>query len=375
LLFAAAGTALPQASDKEIGKLGILFDRGDAAIQSMRFGLHVLDESGKTTGKKLTYDKAGLTNNTCVRLDGKEYLFGHEPGKWHKREQDLGAGRGGVRSIWVYKEGVSVTQTVEIVRGEQTGQLDTCRVEYVLENDSDKPHQVGIRFLLDTMIGANDGTPFLVPGMAAPVDTSADYKGEQVPVFVQALEDLDFRNPGVVATVRFKLGGGVEPPARVTLGGWPDKRSGQQGANDGLTLWEVPVFSMKTLKDAAVVLYWAEQRLEPKQQRRVGFTYGLGAFSSDKKGTLGLIVDGPRVAGQDLTVVGLVKNQGGAEKLTLHLSDGLQLVKGEKEVAARGPLGQATWKVRATMAGAAYLGIESESGELLGRKILVGKKM
>jgi hypothetical protein len=373
----AFGAVPPQPGDKETGKLGILFDqsKGGADVGSMRFGLHLLDASGRTTGKRLTYDARGLTSNTCVRLDGKEYLIGHAPGQWRKEAEDLGAGRGGVRSVWSYPEGVIVTQTVEIVRGEQTGALDTCRIEYVLENEGKQARQVGIRFLLDTMIGANDGTPFFVPGAAGPVDTSADYKlADQVPAFAQALENLDFRNPGVVATIRFKAGGDLEAPGRVTLGGWPDKRSKQPGANDGLTLYSVPVFSMQTLKDAGAVLYWAEKKLEPKQQRRVGFTYGLGNFVGDNKGILGMIVDGRQVAGQELTVVALMKAPKAGETLTLHLSDKLDLVKGAKDTAVKGPIGQATWTVRPTEAGVHYLGVESKSGELLGRKVIVTKK-
>src|SRR5947207_1913393 len=135
--FVVVAGAQPQPGNKETGKLGILFDKGfgGGEVHSMRFGLHVLNDAGKSSGKKLTYHPAGLTNNTCVKIDGKEYLVGEKPGQWRKKEEALGADRAGARSVWVYKEGVTVTQTVEIVRGDQTGLLDTCRVEYVLENE------------------------------------------------------------------------------------------------------------------------------------------------------------------------------------------------------------------------------------------------
>lgn len=371
------GAVPPQAGDQETGKLGIYFDKGFGGgdVHSMRFGLHILDEAGKPTGKKLTYHAAGLTSNTCVRLNGKEYLLGHEPGKWRTKEAALGNGRGGVKSVWLYKEGVTITQIVEIVRGEQTGQLDNCRVEYLLDNESAQTHQVGIRFLLDTLIGSNDGTPFIVPGAAALVDTFADYKkAEQVPPFVEALENLDFRNPGVVAALKFKLGGGVEAPNRVTLGGWPDKATKQPGAEEGLTLWEVPVFSMKTLRepDAAAVLYWQEKKLDPKQQRRVGFAYGLGSFTG--KGKLGLIVDGAPEVGQELTVVALLGDAGAGDTLTLQLPKGVELVQGLAAAPVKGTIGVATWTVRATVAGEARLSVEAKGGGVVERNLRVGKK-
>src|SRR4051812_14260054 len=101
LVALAAGIPLagaaPPGGDRELGKLGIVFDRskGGGDTGSMRFGLHLLTETGKATGKKLTFDAQGLTNNTCVRLDGKESLLGHPPGKWRVEAEALGGGRGG----------------------------------------------------------------------------------------------------------------------------------------------------------------------------------------------------------------------------------------------------------------------------------------
>src|SRR5262249_41457039 len=150
-------------------------------------------------------------------------LLGNEPGKWQTQKVSLGKGRKGLRSVWVYPdEKVYVTQTVEVVRGEQTGNVDTCRVSYLLENRDDEVHTVGLRFLLDTRIGKNDGAPSITPGRSTLCETSADFKGaDQVPAFVQALESLDFKEHGVVAHLQLRAAG-LEPPGRVTLGAWPD---------------------------------------------------------------------------------------------------------------------------------------------------------
>jgi hypothetical protein len=40
-----------------------------------------------------------------------------------------------------------------------------------LENRDTAPHDVGVRFLLDTFIGTNDGVPFLIPGSSELCDT------------------------------------------------------------------------------------------------------------------------------------------------------------------------------------------------------------
>ncbi|HLH29016.1 MAG TPA: hypothetical protein VKW77_08865, partial [Acidimicrobiales bacterium] len=46
---------------------------------SMRFGLTTIDDGNGDGRKKLTFAEDGTTNNTCVRLDGHEWLFGERP--------------------------------------------------------------------------------------------------------------------------------------------------------------------------------------------------------------------------------------------------------------------------------------------------------
>src|SRR5204863_292890 len=80
--------------------------------------------------------------------------------------------RAGARSVWRINGvperlmNVEVTQTVEVVPGEQSARLDTALIRYTLTNLGKTPHTVGIRFLLDTYIGENDGVPFTIPGRA-----------------------------------------------------------------------------------------------------------------------------------------------------------------------------------------------------------------
>src|SRR5262249_27419809 len=104
---------------------------------SMRFGLVM---RGAGPHQRLTFDERGGTNNTCVRLDDHEWLFGERPfrtrdggtvgdwpGRWKDRDVGLGEGRQGRKSVWVYDhERVEVTQTVELVTGPQSGLPDTC---------------------------------------------------------------------------------------------------------------------------------------------------------------------------------------------------------------------------------------------------------
>ena len=391
----ASGEKTEQALASQVGKeetgpddyprLGCLFhDRPDALIPepSMRFGLVLIKEKdpGKAgRHKRLTYDEHGRSNNTCMRLDGNERFFGQAPGRWRAMagplRQEPGHERQGLRSVWVWdRERVAVTQHVEIVRGDQTRLLDTCLVRYTIENEDARPHRVGLRFLLDTWIGANDGVPFTVPGVEGLCERALSLEGGEVPAFIQALEREQLQNPGTIAHLRLRLGGTAEPPSRVTLGAWPDpaleERAGEKRARAQLTGWDVPVLPIKTLDtpDSAVAIYWDEQLLMPGRRREVGFTYGLvGIASSEGKGQLALTVGGSFAVGGEFLVTAYVSRPLPKQTVTLSLPEGLSIVAGaptQQVPAARAGQNSAmSWKIRSVGAEGKYtLRVSSSTG-------------
>jgi hypothetical protein len=372
---------------------------------SMRFGLTT------SAGKRLTFRENGITNNTAIRLDGNDWLFGELPplgqngspmpmigpgqlvapgrwkGRWEQRSADLGTttstvgkdltpttrSRIGKQSIWVYdEEKVRITQTVEIVAGPQSRMLDTTLVTYLIENQDTRPHSVGVRFLLDTFIGSNDGVPFTIPLDPQLCDTLKTFdRPELVPDYIQALENQDLKNPGTIAQVHFRYGGSkLQAPDRVTLGAWPSGllRPRNPSCGDNMTLWDVPVLPIKEVTtvnpsappDSAVTMYWSAQDIQPGQNRLVGFAYGLGQVASgeEAKGRLGLSVGGTLVVNYTFSVTALVKDAADGETVTLHLPRGLELVVGDRTQkvppAAQVGYSPVTWKVKAGSSAGTY---------------------
>jgi hypothetical protein len=359
----------------EAPHIRVEFHKGDQNFPdaTMRFGIllpKLPEPKMPFKVKQLTYDPFGRTSNTCLKIDGKQVLLGQAPGRWMEREGKLPKGRQGLRSVWTYPDQkVNVTQVVEVVKGEQTGNVDTCRVVYTLENKDDQAHSVGLRFLLDTLIGTNDGAPFVVPGEKTVCDSQMDFKtAAKVPAFAQALERLDFKNPGVVAHLKLNMGPGMEGPSRVSLGAWPDPRSKIPGAAGPGTMWEVPVFSMKVNNppDSAVVIYWGEKKMAASSKRTMGFTFGLGNFSTDKDGKLGLMLAGPFQAGADMTIVAVAKELVDGQTISLKLPEGVELKAGdlEQKVPTGGAagLGPVTWTVRTPKTGIFALTVATSGG-------------
>lgn len=344
-----------------------------------RFGLVLpreLDAWGKP--KRLTYSEIGGTNNTCVRVDGEDRIFGFAPGEWRVREAEPprradGKAVQGRICVWEYvTDQVLVTQTVEIVPGEQTSAsaerrfLDTCRVVYRIENRDRKSHNIGLRFLLDTYIGSNDGVPFTIPGVRTLCDTMYDFpRPSEVPDFIQALESGDIDKPGTVAHLTLQLGGGIEAPSRVLLSQWRN-----------VVAWDVPGVAMD--KDSGVTMYWPEESLGPGKSRSVGFALGLGNLTSGGSGRLALTLGGRYEPGREFTVTAYVRDPAPGQTLKLELPPGLQLSGGEAEQTVP-PLpalstnrnSPVTWRVRAVRPGTHTLTVRSSTGGSQSQPVVV----
>jgi serine/threonine protein kinase/HEAT repeat protein len=365
---------------------------------SMRFGLQAKDPKHPDQPKYLTFDEHGLSNNTVLLVDGRQYLFGETPlkgfgfdqsdppGEWVEMKAKLqgeiaGRPRDGLASSWLLPgRKLKITQEVEIMPGQQSRRLDTCLVRYILKNQDTRPHEVGIRFLLDTFIGSKDAVPFAVPGVSELCDTKLMFDTpEGVPNFIQALEKDDLRNPGTAAFLQFRVGKNIESPSRVQLGRWPEpqlQQIGIQAAKAQYTGWNVPFVSMKERAgnlmddDSAVTMYWNEQTLEPRKTRVVGFAYGLGHVDTRESGGHLLLTAGGRlVPNVDFSLMALVHNPNPDETLTLELPAGIeaagqQMTRMVPAVppGARRQDSPVTWRLRASKDGKHELTVRSSTG-------------
>lgn len=99
---------------------------------------------------------------------------------------------------------IQVWQVLSITRSSTTGLMDTAQIEYHVENTDTETHWVGLRLMLDTMLGANDGAPFRVEDRALTTDTV--YYAQNMPEFWQAFDSLS--SPQVMAQGTLKTGSG-----------------------------------------------------------------------------------------------------------------------------------------------------------------------
>jgi hypothetical protein len=355
---------------------------------TMTAGLVYNPEGAKTADpKRLTFGPNGHTNSLVVRIDGKDRVFGKFPdhGRWVIQPKDVGEPPVGKIGIFEFAtDQIVVTQEVRLIHGEPIEVspgvykplLDTCLFKYKIENKSKKPHDVGMRFLLDTYIGSNDEVPFTLPGEPGLVDDSRELRAEHVPGFIQVLEFPNLDNPGLIAQLNLRLGGEragtvYEPPTRIKLTAHPSV----QKDDGGLTkyTWEIPLASIKEARDSSVVLYWEPAKLAAGKVREMAFTYGLGSVSIGNQAKLGLTVGGARLVNSELTVVALVADPQPGQKIELQLPPGLtraedtpasQDVPPSKDVNKDGrPLpSPVSWRVRAGSVGDFTISVETRIG-------------
>jgi hypothetical protein len=255
---------------------------------------------------------------------------------------------------------VTVRQTVMLVPGDRR-KLDTCLVRYTIINEQDVPVKVGIRAMIDTFIGDNDGVPFSVPGYDPPLVTGlADIKN--VPDYIQALEFPDLDKPGTVAHIGLKGFSlpdvdHLEEPQRVVLCRWPKA----DGGGDARWDWHFEPINPPAdspdpyTPDSCIVIYWPEVETRGHETRDMAFTYGLSGISSFEAGSgaqtsqVGLYAPRGVRKGDEFTVTGYVKNPQPDKPLRLKVPDGLKLEKGSAEQmpAGKGSMKQVSWTLKA----------------------------
>jgi hypothetical protein len=353
--------------------------------KTMRVGitaLRVPNRDGTFAAKQITYRADGSTNNTRLMVDGKEEDLSPPHGSWLVRQQILpddpqGAWLKRTKSLF-QRFNIEVIQVVEIVPSKQPvevaprvrkRQLDTVLVRYVIHNKDRGPHRVGLRVMVDTLIGDNDGVPFTIPGLPGMIDTYANFDdagraGQSIPDFIQALEVPDLQYPGTVAHMTLRVGGRIEPPNRVSLTHWPSSSCP----------WDVPLELIKD--DSAVAIYWNERLLEPGERREVGYAYGLGGVTSTEgDGKLGITLGGTYEP--FFTVTTYVTDPGAGQTLSLELPAGLE-VQGDARVRVPPGTGTpatsiVTWKVKVLQTGEFRLRVASSTGMSQSKMITIAR--
>ncbi len=298
----------------------------------------------------------GDTNNTRVQIDDKTPLFG-DPASGFVIAPALNADGSRLTAVWQFNR-VVFTQTVSIAQSNSTNRLDTFRIQYDAENRDTQPHAVGMRLMIDTLIGDNDGVPFNVPIRATGLIASPlDLRGNDIPDYVQVYESPDIHNPGVIVQIMLK-GGEATPPDRFVIAPWCKKDAGwdfleEVGGLANRTLHQCGDAGTQDDKlDSAVGIYFDAKSLAPGGTRRWTTFYGLGRITRvDPTSALAITLGQRQVrVGDQFWVTALVQNPKAGQRVRIDLPPELALARGDVEQAVPQPgstMTQVSWMLQA----------------------------
>lgn len=248
-----------------------LFPAGDPATLEVRlsdrgaFGMVAIDKN--KLRRRLTYSPVGSTNSAVFSIDGKIAPFGSGVGA-------LKAGREKIPTepvkensiIWSFDK-ITITQQISIRPGDKSTQ-ETCQVQYQVFNEDAREHKVGLRFLLDILIGANDAPSCALPGSKELISKGWNSK-DKVPAYLTFRQFPSLQKPGMIAFLSLPSAAEKDKVNQVQITTLP------RDTDD----WEIP--HVEDLKeDSVVVMYWNPRDIPANDTRTFTFAYGLDVLET-----------------------------------------------------------------------------------------------
>lgn len=300
------------------------------------------------------------TSYTTVRIDGKDYIFG---GRTRKRSggtgtfgqviagPELDVEKGVIRTVCRF-DTVEVMQEIAVVESTTTMLPDTAKIQYTIINRDEKPREVGLRVVIDTMLGENDGNPFRIGETAIVTDTV--FSREELPEFWQAFDTLS--NPRVIAQGTLK-GREATPPDYLYFTNWGTVADHH---------WDVPLVKGRDFTragefelDSTAVYRWEPVTVAPADTCTYVLYYGLGGVTV-KPGELQLGVTSPAeiplvATEKSYSIIAYIENTGAGPahnaRVRLNLPRGLVLTGRRPAESALGnfrpgEIKQVHWEVK-----------------------------
>jgi len=96
-------------------------------------------------------------------------------------------------------------KTLYFTQNPDTSRPDTTAVEYVLRNNNVSSRSVGLRLMLDVMVGDNDGAPYFIEGTGQ-VTQQAEWIGADVPDDWISYESASFASDSLKGRGQLSVG-------------------------------------------------------------------------------------------------------------------------------------------------------------------------
>ncbi|MFZ5515774.1 MAG: carboxypeptidase regulatory-like domain-containing protein [Candidatus Zhuqueibacterota bacterium] len=230
-----------------------------------------LPESNTDNDKPLLFGHPyPYTSFTTVRIDGEDIIFGSEKGDMVGNVYIKPDGKS-IERTWKYKK-ISIVQKITLTVSEwsETKYEDTAQIQYVITNDDGISHQVGLRILLDTMLGDNDAAPIRTSDFTYS-NYERSFNSHNMPDWWAAMEG-DKRKT-IFSAQGTLVGYGATAPNQFSTVNW---------SNAFKTLWDYRTSGdVGVIYDSGVAMWWNPEPIAPGNTKIVCTYLGLGEMFPD----------------------------------------------------------------------------------------------
>lgn len=212
------------------------------------------------------------TSFATILVDGTQLIFGSNDGVLIKDPYISPDGKSIVR-IWSYQK-IAVEQKVTLVTSEwsETKFEDTAQLQYIITNNDNVPHEVGVRILFDTMLGKDDDA--LIRTSNFPYSgREQDFYAPNIPSWWTAIEGE--KNKTIFSVQGTLKDYDATLPDRFTIANWSKVFK---------TKWDYDTNGeLAVINDSGVALWWYPIKVAPGNVRIVCTYVGLGEMYPDKE--------------------------------------------------------------------------------------------
>ncbi|WP_214480740.1 Ig-like domain-containing protein, partial [Bacillus sp. SM2101] len=277
-------------AESEIGNDFIEFDVAPNTTNDTKAGRFTIGTTGgnpandRDNNKKMLYgheEGVPWSSMTSLNIDGVPF--------WFEADNSGTYDYANLSHSTVQTRGdISIQQVLSIVKNQNTNNDDTVEIKYLVTNNGNQSHEVGLRIMLDTMLGINDGAPFRIPGEGI-VNTETEYTGDNIPEYWQAFDDIE--EPTVI-THGSVFNGTTFKPDKIQFIGWSRIRG---------KIWDYSILPGQDFsgnssgEDSAVAIYWNPTTLAPGEVKEFKTFYGISELSQDLTPPLALSVTGASI--------------------------------------------------------------------------------
>ncbi len=301
-------------------------------------------ESDGDNAQDLIYGKPlPWTSYTTLFIDNSAYIFGDPDRRLARRAQKefkylplhhLVASDNIIHAESEFN-GVHTVQKLSFFRNPNTNVNDSMLIEYVITNHDPVTHNVGVRIMLDTKLGQNDGAPFRIgnTGITHEVQLSKD----DLVDYWQTFDSLI--SPNVIAQgLLSDLDQSLTIPDTVHLANWGSLVDVPWEAN--YQPQRSFIRKGESQKDTALALTYYPETLPPNATKTIRTVYGLGGVSL-AKGEISAGLSAPKqipaMSTKPFLVVGYLLNSGGYDaynvKAHFDIPSAFKVVKGNTTVS------------------------------------------